>query len=394
VAVAFSASSESHTGTTGSASEASFSWTHPGGSAQAAVVFVFSIAASDNGSSVDYGGTSMAAVSGGSASDTLTEPGTVKAYFLDACGTGDQTVTVTRTNNATVMYAVAITLTAEQTCEVYESGIVLLEENGTFAEQNVDDGSNGIDSLRCAASYYGGAAPAPAGANSTLLQSIDLGAFGCSVVRETTAGQGSRLVGFTQATADDRAAVHFAVREVIPVGASPVLNQSAFGLRYDVGSASDAPWIAAENTAIIRFDIGHTFRLRIEIEETNNSPVTDSFKLQCDIDGGGWQDVTADSFGVQIREATLVDDDKLTQDWLTTSPRQFVPGHFDEDGSMSTVTLQNQCTECSWCIRMLKSELGPDQSILFRAVRSDGTPLDSYAALPHIITTDSQYLSL
>lgn len=33
-------------------------------------------------------------------------------------------------------------------------------------------------------------------------------------VRETTAGQGSRPVGFSYGTSDDRAAVHLAVREV------------------------------------------------------------------------------------------------------------------------------------------------------------------------------------
>ena len=211
MAVAFDTSTESHTGTTGSASEASFSWSHTGGgSAQSAVVFVFSISSTDNGSSVTYGGTSMSAVSGGSASDTVTEPGTCKAYFLDACGTGTKTVVVSRTNNATVMYAVAMTFTAGGPTE--PTGVVLLQENGTYTEQAVDDGSRGQNSVRVAGAYYGGASPPAAGSSSTTEQSIDLTSFGCAAVRENTAGQGSRNIGFSDGS-DDRAAVHFAVRE-------------------------------------------------------------------------------------------------------------------------------------------------------------------------------------
>lgn len=390
MAVGFAASTESHTGTTGSASEASFSWTHTGGACQSAVVFVFSIAAADNGSSVTYGGASMGAVSGGVAADTLTEPGTVRAYFLDGCATGDQTVQVTRTNNATVMYAVALTFTALGACET--AGVVLLQENGVYAEQSVDDGSPGTNSLRCAGGYYGGATPAPAGANSTLLQSIDLGAFGCSVVRETAAGQGARLVGFTQATADDRAAVHFAVREVPAIPAGVVLNQSSFRFRYDDGTGTSANWIADEG-GVIFFDVGHVFRVRIEIEELGASAVTDSFKLQAKIDGGDWQDVTSTSLGVRLKDATLVADDSLTQDFLTASGLPFTPGRGDSGDSPSPVTLQRQCTECSWCIRIRPSDVAAGSRVLFRAVRSDGSLLDTYTAIPVVITTNSQYLT-
>jgi hypothetical protein len=61
MAVAHSAASESHTGTTGSTNQASFSWTHTqSGTPQGVLVFVHTINnASDFVISVTYGGLAM-----------------------------------------------------------------------------------------------------------------------------------------------------------------------------------------------------------------------------------------------------------------------------------------------------------------------------------------------
>lgn len=217
MAVAFDASAESHTtGTTGSVSQASFSWTHaPVGTPAGILVFVFTNANTALISSVTYGGTSMNAVSGGMAADTTTEPGRCTAYFLgSSIPTGNQTVQVNRTNNTTAMYAVSVSVTADRNTEAV--GPVLLQNDGTLAEQNVDDGSLGTNSVRFAGINSGlGTAPS-AGANSTIMQTFAYSARSVSTVRETTAGQGSRPVGFSSGTSDDRAAVHLAVREVAP----------------------------------------------------------------------------------------------------------------------------------------------------------------------------------
>lgn len=160
-------------------------------------------------------GVAAPAVAGGEAADTATEPGNVKAYFLDNIGIGAAIdFVVNRTNNAVSTRIIGWALSALGACEVYLPGIVLLQGDGAYAEQSVDDGSPGTNSLRLASGYYGGASPPPVGANTTGHGSgWDETAFGAHNGRETVAGQGSRLVGFTQATADDRAAVHFAVRE-------------------------------------------------------------------------------------------------------------------------------------------------------------------------------------
>lgn len=221
MAVAHESATESHTGTTGSASEAFFDISVPfTSSSKSLLVYTFVLGASgDLATSVkiDPAGanTDVPAVSGGRATDTAGEVGDCKAWFLGSgLPTTTTTVRVNRTNNADVMYAVAITDTAGTDTET--TGVVLLQEDGTLAEQSVDDGSPGTNSVRYAGLYSGltDTGTTIVGANSTSLHFIDLGPRGAHVVRETTAGQGSRSVGFTSAGSDDRAAVHLAVREV------------------------------------------------------------------------------------------------------------------------------------------------------------------------------------
>lgn len=252
MAVAWDSGSESHTGTTPSTSQASFTWNHtPVGTPRAVVVFVFNTNANANdATSVTYGGTNLAAVSGGVAADTATEPGRCQAWFVTASNlpTGLQAVVVNRNNNANEMYAVVCVFTAATDCQV--RGIILLQENGTCAEQSVTDNSTGTNSVRVAGLFSGlGSAPGT-GASSTAVASIVIGAArSAAVVRETTAGQGSRSIGFSTST-DDRAAVHFAVSEIqaltlsttdTATGAanSPVLAAATMRSLTDTGTAAD-----------------------------------------------------------------------------------------------------------------------------------------------------------
>lgn len=215
-AVAFDVGSESHTGISGSISEASFSWTHtPSGTPRGVLVFVMNNgSASDLVSQVTYGGTALTEVAEGVAVDSAGEIGRVSTFFLGTgISAGAQTVAVTRTNNTVEMYAVAMTVTAAANTSA--TGYMLLQEDGTLAEQSVDDGSPGTNSMRFAGLFTGHnqvTTDVSVGANSTAIHDIDFGGQGVMAVRETTAGQGARSVGFSAAT-QNRAAVHLAVIE-------------------------------------------------------------------------------------------------------------------------------------------------------------------------------------
>lgn len=220
MAVAHSIFSQSHASGSQSVSQASFTWNHTGTTnPNGVLIFLFqTVSGTDVGGVVTYGGTTVPAVTGGFATDAATEPGSVKAYFLGSGipTTDNAAVVVNRTNNTTGVWATCISVVAATDTEVYLPGIVLVQGDAAVAEQSVTDGSTGVNSERYAGVYYGGATPAPAGANSTLLGTVnDLVALGHTCVRRTSVGQGAQLVGCTQGTSDDQASVHLAVREVV-----------------------------------------------------------------------------------------------------------------------------------------------------------------------------------
>ncbi len=208
---------ESHTGTTASVSQASFSWTHTPASPpiKGVLIWVWTNDFNDFVTSVTYGGVNVPKDINLLAADISGEPGRIQGYFLGSgIPTGSQTVVVNRVNNTVAMSAVCISVkanTAEVEC--YSAGVVTVEGDGVVAQQNVTDASPGTNSVRYAAGHFGHQTLPSAGANSTLLQSIDIGASGFVTVRETTAGQGSRPIGMSSGVSDDRAIVHVAVRE-------------------------------------------------------------------------------------------------------------------------------------------------------------------------------------
>lgn len=219
MAIAHDAATESADST----SEASFSWTHtPAGTPRGVLVFVATSAATPLETGVTYGGQALTAVSGGVASDTAGEPCSLQAWFLGSgVPTGAQTVEVTRTNNAESVWAVAITVTSGGDAAV--AGVVVEQEDQALTEENVDDGSPGVNSVRYMGLCSGLANPATNvtdGANSTRLADTNFGGISqlALAMRETAAGQGSRPVGVT-ANSDDVAAVYLAVIETAAAAA-------------------------------------------------------------------------------------------------------------------------------------------------------------------------------
>jgi hypothetical protein len=240
------------------------------------VVFVSTFASVTNLiTSVTYGGVGLTRLSGGAAQDAAGELGRMDAFFLGSgLSAGNQTITVNRTNNATVMYAAAATVTAGADTAVPTATIVLLQGDQALAVQSVNDTSPGQNSVRYAGAYSGLNAPPAAGTGSTLLNSIDIGNYGSALARETTAGQGARNVGFTGAS-DDVAAVHLAIRELVPRTETPFLG--TFTL---TGNAADlvkagAPKVMTGDRGAFTFT-GNAADLRHNPRET---PIVGAFTL-------------------------------------------------------------------------------------------------------------------
>lgn len=257
----------------GSENEDSFSWSYdPESTPRGVSVIVTSNSASDQATGVTYGGVAMTKIV--EANDTgVDEPMSASLWFLgSSVPSGEQTIVVSRNNNGTRMGGFAAAVTADADTEVYVPGVVLLEEDGSVSEQNVDDGQvSGPDSLRYVGGIAGHGSPPPVGANTTGLTSYQWQSpnQGARIARETTPGVGSRPVGLTTGTSDDRALIHWAVREVLepepepepetysflPASRSePVRNRlGEYGLSFQVGKTVyiDSDGVAHEGEGFI-----------------------------------------------------------------------------------------------------------------------------------------------
>lgn len=129
-------------------------------------------------------------------------------------------VNVVRINNATQVWGVAVSVSSDNTLEVFDGGTKTV--SGTpakISEELIDDGNFSLDtnrsSIRMAAFNTNSNAPSTAGANTTRTAVKDYGLRSCAVMVQTTAGQGSRPVGIGESVSGyDYAGVYLCIREV------------------------------------------------------------------------------------------------------------------------------------------------------------------------------------
>jgi hypothetical protein len=213
MAVAFDAASQAASVLVGAGPQ---TWTHtPVGTPRGVAVWTYTLANDvEVADTVTYGGVSLTKVVGGSAVDSAGELMRATLWFVGASiPTGAQTVSVARLDDSNATFGSCITVTALTDTNAYATGVVLLQGDQTVAEVNVTDASPGTNSLRVAGGVFGNNVAPTAGASSTGATTFDDGAITVVSVYETTAGQGSRAIGFTAGVSDDCAAVHIALRE-------------------------------------------------------------------------------------------------------------------------------------------------------------------------------------
>lgn len=191
-------------------------------------------------------------------SDVAGEIGTVAVWVLGTgIPTGAQTVVVNRTNDANAVYAVCATVTESGSLKTHpHESVVTLSGDVEIHEQSVTDGSPGQNSVRFAAAYRGNNTFPGVGANTTLVHSIS-GTFGATsrgtgLGYETTAGQGSRSVGFENSTtADDTAAAHFAMRIML----DDLVGQGWAFTTFFSAQMRGPYWVNTSKGAIIGVDL-------------------------------------------------------------------------------------------------------------------------------------------
>ena len=188
----------------------------------------------------------------------------------------------------------------------------------------------------------------------------------------------------------------------------PVLEMKGWRWRDDSTALNtDAGWLAAENVNPATDDLELRRRLRVEVEETGGVAVTDGFRIEANLNSGGWNDATVTPLDWTTRTTLAeieamqskqyVDKAAASTSLLTTSTATFDP---DGDGVGETGVTGTDVAiaalgvvELEFCIVVHRVSDDPTyiddgDTIQFRVVRDDGTVLDVYPTLPQITVNE------
>lgn len=196
--------------------------------------------------SVTYGSLTLSSVANATESRTTGEEGLITTYFAGSgLPSGTQTVTHNRTTNSGVQSAMYVaTVTADADTEL--AGAVTITGFGIPGLQSIQS-TSATAAVRYAAAFSGrgrlGQVDPLSG--TTQLREDDFGSTIGAYYRETTAGTGTRSIGWTHNSDDGYIGVYFAVQEEAPptlicqegsfalTGKSVTFSQTEVGVTFD-----------------------------------------------------------------------------------------------------------------------------------------------------------------
>lgn len=166
------------------------------------------------------------------------------------------------------------------------------------------------------------------------------------------------------------------------------LEQNSYRARYDNGTESTATWQAAVNTPWTQ-DTGVIFRVRFLVKETTAGHVDNvTLKLQYNLEGAGWNDVTGASSVVRAVDSLWF------PPFATDTTQQLGVGTFlsdndgcdhDYDGIVGGTVLDfvgSEETELEFAIKVIKADVSDGDEIQLRLVNSDDSLLTTYTETP------------
>lgn len=164
--------------------------------------------------------------------------------------------------------------------------------------------------------------------------------------------------------------------------ASPVQVQTAFRGRNDDVALNSATFTYNLNANWSQA-VDQNFRIRFGVSETNSRTSNTSRTLYAIRNGGTPFELTTASTICKLVTNTQSIADDATTSAVITSATGFVAGRYDENNTISTVSLNNTHTEYEYCIQIVGANVNNNDTIVFR-VYSNDAPLDTYTNEPTV----------
>ena len=168
-----------------------------------------------------------------------------------------------------------------------------------------------------------------------------------------------------------------------------VIDQDSFRGRNDNGDETTATWKALANTDWSQ-NVDENFRVRFLLQETAGGNPADRHRLQYNLAGAGWVDVTATSSVVRASASPNVLDAAVTTEQMA-GPGTFVQGEFDEvAGEVNEAFGASQETEHEFCVQIRSGDVTDGQTLQLRLVIFTGAvPYDTYTNTPTITVVEA-----
>lgn len=177
----------------------------------------------------------------------------------------------------------------------------------------------------------------------------------------------------------------------------PVWEQQGFRGRNDDGDLDTATYIAAENVNWTQ-DVDTNFRVRLEVEESAGaSPAVDpgAQRLQYNLNGAGWNDVTTTSSVVRVADSPNADTGADNVNRLTTAITTFLGGVFnDTTGAAGTGNFHSSVhDELEFCVQIRSADVNDADTIQLRLADPETGAYAVYNNTPSITVNDTGALT-
>jgi hypothetical protein len=162
------------------------------------------------------------------------------------------------------------------------------------------------------------------------------------------------------------------------------LGQTHFRGRSDGWDVDIAPeWIANEDTNFT-WRTEAPFRIRFVLQETaGGNPASAAYKIQANVNGGAFQDVTTTSTIVQAVDCSSSAEDAAITTERLSGTGTFVSGRYSEDGSAATgIDLAaSQGTELEYGVVLKHASVADTNTVSIKLVALSGTAVTITTAL-------------
>ena len=149
----------------------------------------------------------------------------------------------------------------------------------------------------------------------------------------------------------------------------PSYTQVHFQFQDNGADANTSSLIGTEDNTLTSFNLDTVYFLRFKLTNTGAKTQDANFRLEVDVGGGGYNQVTNASTYVRYADGGDTDGDAISTERLTDTGNTWVNGEYSEDGEVTAFSLAHspsEETELVYAITFRSADLSGGETVTFR----------------------------